>query len=129
MPREGETRERGKKTTGKNGKACCQAGKLRQAKGRRAVLGAHRRSCGGAAAVPATAAARTRRQVHGSYHEHHGSRGHLVVLQYRLEQGPVAAIELPFIPACRKSGSKNFSASKECYMQSNRLLARLVEKH
>ena len=38
-------------------------------------------------------------QVHGSYHQYHGCRCHLIMLQYRLEQGAVPAVELTLIPA------------------------------
>ena len=72
----------------------------------------HRHCLGGAAATapaarpcgllscaaPGTAGV-ARWQVHGGYHQYHGCGCHLIMLQYRLKQGAVPAVELSLIPA------------------------------
>ena len=65
-----------------------------------------------ATAAPATGVARW--QVHGSYHQYHGCGCHLIMLQHRLEQGAVPAVELSLIPADRERQSGSKLASTHC---------------
>ena len=81
---------------------------------------AHRDSRSRLAATPATAraagqsaprllrlllhaAAAGSGQQHRRHHEHHGGRGHLILLQQRLEKRAMAAVELPLIPAAERA--------------------------